>query len=111
MDEPTSALSQSEVKVLFNVIEQLKRRGVTIIYISHRLEELMEIGDYITIFRDGRFISERPVNDASIPWIIEQMVGDKKNILIINPHQKVKRFYPYRVSQPFIRAAAISLMT
>ena len=57
MDEPTSALSQSEVKILFNVIEQLKRRGVTIIYISHRLEELMEIGDHITIFRDGRFIS------------------------------------------------------
>ncbi|MCT4708571.1 sugar ABC transporter ATP-binding protein [Enterobacteriaceae bacterium H11S18] len=78
MDEPTSALSQSEVKILFNVIEQLKRRGVTIIYISHRLEELMEIGDNITIFRDGRFISERNVSDASIPWIIEQMVGDKK---------------------------------
>ncbi|AHG20553.1 sugar ABC transporter ATP-binding protein [Chania multitudinisentens RB-25] len=78
MDEPTSALSQSEVKVLFNVIEQLKRRGVTIIYISHRLEELMEIGDHITIFRDGRFISERQVSDASVPWIIEQMVGDKK---------------------------------
>ena len=74
MDEPTSALSQSEVKVLFNVIAQLKRRGVTIIYISHRLEELMEIGDFITIFRDGRFISERAVSDASIPWIIEQMV-------------------------------------
>lgn len=78
MDEPTSALSQSEVKVLFNVIAQLKRRGVTIIYISHRLEELMEIGDHITIFRDGRFISEREVSEASIPWIIEQMVGDKK---------------------------------
>ena len=78
MDEPTSALSQSEVKVLFNVIEQLKRRGVTIIYISHRLEELMEIGDHITIFRDGRFIAERDVCDASVPWIIEQMVGDKK---------------------------------
>lgn len=78
MDEPTSALSQSEVKVLFSVIEQLKRRGVTIIYISHRLEELMEIGDHITIFRDGRFISEREVRDASVPWIIAQMVGDKK---------------------------------
>ncbi|MGC1064888.1 sugar ABC transporter ATP-binding protein [Pantoea agglomerans] len=78
MDEPTSALSQSEVKVLFNVIDQLKRRGVTIIYISHRLEELMEIGDHITIFRDGRFISEREVRDASVPWIIAQMVGDKK---------------------------------
>ena len=73
MDEPTSALSQSEVKVLFKVIAQLKRRGVTIIYISHRLEELMEIGDNITIFRDGRFISERHVSDASVPWIIEQM--------------------------------------
>ncbi len=78
MDEPTSALSQSEVKVLFNVIDQLKRRGVTIIYISLRLEELMEIGDHITIFRDGRFISEPEVRDASVPWIIEQMVGDKK---------------------------------
>lgn len=78
MDEPTSALSQSEVKVLFRVIEQLKKRGVTIIYISHRLEELMEIGDHITIFRDGRFICEREVCDASVPWIIEQMVGDKK---------------------------------
>ncbi|WP_210523542.1 sugar ABC transporter ATP-binding protein [Pantoea ananatis] len=78
MDEPTSALSQSEVKVLFNVIEQLKRRGVTIIYISHRLEELMEIGDHITVFRDGRFIAAREVRDVSVPWIIEQMVGDKK---------------------------------
>ncbi|ORM61372.1 sugar ABC transporter ATP-binding protein [Pantoea rodasii] len=85
MDEPTSALSQSEVKVLFNVIDQLKRRGVTIIYISHRLEELMEIGDHITIFRDGRFISEREVRDASVPWIIEQMVGDKKKHFDYHP--------------------------
>ena len=85
MDEPTSALSQSEVKVLFNVIEALKRRGVTIIYISHRLEELMEIGDHITIFRDGRFISEREVRDASVPWIIEQMVGDKKKHFDYHP--------------------------
>jgi len=85
MDEPTSALSQSEVKVLFNVIAALKRRGVTIIYISHRLEELMEIGDRITIFRDGRFISEREVRDASVPWIIAQMVGDKKKQFDYSP--------------------------
>ncbi len=88
MDEPTSALSQSEVKVLFKVIAQLKRRGVTIIYISHRLEELMEIGDNITIFRDGRFISERHVSDASVPWIIEQMVGDKKKHFDYQPAPK-----------------------
>ncbi|MBJ7221317.1 MULTISPECIES: sugar ABC transporter ATP-binding protein [unclassified Brenneria] len=85
MDEPTSALSQSEVKVLFNVIAQLKRRGVTIIYISHRLEELLEIGDHITIFRDGRFISEREVQEATVPWIIEQMVGDKKKHFDYSP--------------------------
>ncbi len=88
LDEPTSALSQSEVKVLFKVIAQLKRRGVTIIYISHRLEELMEIGDHITIFRDGRFISERHVSDASVPWIIEQMVGDKKKHFDYQPAPK-----------------------
>ncbi|MDU4094743.1 MAG: sugar ABC transporter ATP-binding protein, partial [Pantoea sp.] len=88
MDEPTSALSQSEVKVLFRIIEQLKRRGVTIIYISHRLEELMEIGDHITIFRDGCFISERCVADASIPWIIAQMVGDKKKQFSYQPAPK-----------------------
>lgn len=78
MDEPTSALSQSEVKVLFNVIEQLKRRGVTIIYISHRLEELMEIGDHITVFRDGKFVAESEVSQVSIPWIITSMVGEKE---------------------------------
>ncbi|WP_413733812.1 sugar ABC transporter ATP-binding protein [Sodalis sp. RH21] len=77
MDEPTSALSQSEVKVLFNVIAQLKRRGVTIIYISHRLEELMAIGDRITVFRDGKFVDEREIGQANIAWIISSMVGEK----------------------------------
>ena len=78
MDEPTSALSQQEVFTLFKVIRQLKDKGVTIIYISHRLEELMEIGDCISIFRDGQFIDEKLKEEASIPWIIEQMVGSNK---------------------------------
>lgn len=78
MDEPTSALSQQEVLTLFKVIRKLKNDGVTIIYISHRLEELMEIGDCISIFRDGCFIDSKERKDASIPWIIEQMVGAKK---------------------------------
>ncbi|WP_303690516.1 sugar ABC transporter ATP-binding protein [Klebsiella pneumoniae] len=81
MDEPTSALSQSEVKVLFKVIAQLKRRGVTIIYISHRLEELMEIGDNITIFRDGRFISERHVSDATLP-ITSLSGGNQQKVVL-----------------------------
>lgn len=97
MDEPTSALSQSEVKVLFNVIGQLKRRGVTIIYISHRLEELMEIGDHITIFRDGRFISERTVSDASIPGSLNRWSAIRKSISTINRPPKAKRCWRWTV--------------
>jgi ABC-type sugar transport system ATPase subunit len=58
MDEPTSALSAAEVEVLFRVIRELKSRGVAIIYISHKLEELLQIGDYITVLRDGRKVAE-----------------------------------------------------
>ena len=65
-----------------------KDTRVLIMDISHRLEELMEIGDNITIFRDGRFISERNVSDASVPWIIEQMVGDKKKHFDYQPAPK-----------------------
>jgi erythritol transport system ATP-binding protein len=77
LDEPTSALSASEVEVLFQVIAELKQAGVAIIYISHRLEELMRIGDYITVLRDGRRVGHRTRGEASIGWIIDQMLGDK----------------------------------
>lgn len=75
MDEPTSALSTSEVEVLFKVIGELKRSGVGIIYISHRLEELMRIGDHFTVLRDGRREASAPRAEASIPWIIRNMLG------------------------------------
>ena len=58
MDEPTSALSNTEVEVLFRVINELKAQEVSIVYISHKLEELMQIGDYVTILRDGNLIAE-----------------------------------------------------
>ncbi|MBJ3784741.1 sugar ABC transporter ATP-binding protein [Devosia sediminis] len=75
MDEPTSALSASEVEVLFKVIGELKRSGVAIIYISHRLEELIRIGDYFTVLRDGKLAATAPRADVTIPWIIEKMLG------------------------------------
>ncbi len=75
MDEPTSALSDSEVEVLFRVIKDLKASGVSIIYISHKLEELMQIGDFITVLRDGHKVAEAPMEQVSLPWIIERMVG------------------------------------
>jgi erythritol transport system ATP-binding protein len=76
LDEPTSALSEAEVEVLFEVISDLKRAGVGLVYISHRLEELLRVGDAITIMRDGRIVANRPAAQASVGWIIEQMLGE-----------------------------------
>jgi erythritol transport system ATP-binding protein len=75
LDEPTSALSQPEVEILFRVIADLRARGVAIVYISHRLEELVRIGDYITVLRDGRITGSARMADVDVPWIVRQMVG------------------------------------
>ncbi len=77
LDEPTSALSKTEVGILFRVIRELTRQGVSIIYISHRLEELMAIGDVITILRDGCFQAEAKVSDIDVPWIVREMLGSE----------------------------------
>jgi erythritol transport system ATP-binding protein len=75
MDEPTSALSAAEVESLFRVIRELQAQGVSIIYISHRLEELLQIGDYVTVLRDGQLIAEAAAADINVNWIVEKMVG------------------------------------
>ncbi|SFA91601.1 erythritol ABC transporter ATP-binding protein [Poseidonocella pacifica] len=76
LDEPTSALSQTEVDVLFRVVGELRRQGVGIVYISHRLEELIRIGDYITVLRDGEITGAQPMQGVDIPWIVHAMIGD-----------------------------------
>ncbi|WEX74953.1 sugar ABC transporter ATP-binding protein [Sinorhizobium numidicum] len=75
LDEPTSALSAAEVDVLFKVIRELKAQGVAIVYISHRLEELMRIGDYITVLRDGQITGHALVRDIDTKWIVRSMIG------------------------------------
>jgi ABC-type sugar transport system ATPase subunit len=75
MDEPTSSLSMPEVRVLFRVIKELKEQGVAIVYISHRLEEVKEIGDYITILRDSRLIHSGLIKEIKMHDIISNMVG------------------------------------
>ncbi|MGO4439263.1 sugar ABC transporter ATP-binding protein [Rhizobium sp. RAF56] len=75
MDEPTSALSAAEVDILFKVIAELKAQGVAIVYISHRLEELMRIGDYITVLRDGQITGHAMVRDIDMRWIVRSMIG------------------------------------
>ncbi len=76
LDEPTSALSSAEVEVLFRLIDDLRRQGVGIVYISHRLEELIRIGDFITVLRDGEITGSRPMEGVDIPWIVTEMIGD-----------------------------------
>lgn len=75
MDEPTSSLSAAEVKVLFKIMRELLEAGISIVYISHRLEEIMEIGDHVTILRDGKYVADADVKDIELSWIVENMVG------------------------------------
>ena len=87
MDEPTSALSAPEVEVLFRVIADLKAKGVAIVYISHRLEELVRIGDYITVLRDGRVTGNQQMKDVDVHWIVHQMIGsDAKDFATPGDH-------------------------
>lgn len=79
MDEPTSSLSRQEVSVLFKIMRELTAEGISIVYISHRLEEIMQIGDHITILRDGKYVANAEVKDIDVPWIVHQMTGGEKS--------------------------------
>lgn len=76
MDEPTSALSATEVEVLFKVIRDLTSRGVSIVYISHHLEEALQITDYAVVLRDGTITATAEAKDIDLQWIVHNMVGD-----------------------------------
>lgn len=88
MDEPTSALTAEEVEELFNIIKKLKNEGCSIVYISHRLEELEYIADRVVIMRDGRYITSMNFKDTTIPEIISYMVG-----------REIKDRYPRIISE------------
>ena len=75
MDEPTAALTESEIEELFRLIRQLRERGVGIVHISHRLEELKHISDRVTVMRDGQYINTVLTKETSIDQIINMMVG------------------------------------
>src|ERR1700677_3341046 len=75
MDEPTSALTDREVEHLFRIIRALKAQGTGIIYITHKMNELFEIADEVSVFRDGRFIGEHKASDVTRDEIIKMMVG------------------------------------
>ena len=75
LDEPTATLTSKEIDTLFRIIQRLKEKGVTIIYISHRLQEIFEIGDRITVLRNGMRVATRPAGEVDVPEIVKMMVG------------------------------------
>jgi ribose transport system ATP-binding protein len=85
MDEPTAALGEKDIKSLFNIIRNLKRQGVGVIYISHRLEEIFQITDRVTVLRDGKKIGTVNTNEANSNTLITMMVG-----------RELKEMYPKR---------------
>ena len=89
MDEPTASLTQREVEALFKIINSLKRRGVAIVYISHRLEEIFEVCDRVTVIRDGYFVSCNAVQDTNIDQLVSDMVG-----------RDIKQYYPKADVEP-----------
>ncbi len=77
MDEPTSSLTENEVKTLFGIIKKLKASGVTVIYISHKLEEIFQIADRVTVMRDGEKVGVYNIDEITEDRIVELMVGRK----------------------------------
>ena len=82
MDEPTATLTQSEVDILFGLVKKLKTEGVSVIFISHRMDEIYEIADRVTVIRDGHYIDTLETKDASRELLISLMVGRQLNNLI-----------------------------
>jgi len=81
MDEPTASLSNEETEVLFSLIRELTRKGVSVIYISHRLEEIFDIAHRVTILRDGKFIATKDVSEVDKDELISLMVGRYVDLL------------------------------
>ncbi len=75
MDEPTSSLSEHEVKTLCEIVKKLREQGISVLYISHKFEEIFELSDRISVLRDGKYIGTRDTKDASLDEILAMMVG------------------------------------
>lgn len=75
MDEPTAALADEEIQILFKIIADLKKKGISIIYISHRMDEIFEISDRLTVFRDGKYVATKTIEETNYDEIVSLMVG------------------------------------
>ncbi len=87
LDEPTSSLTSQETATLFDIVNTLRRRGVGVIYISHRLDEIFTIADRVTVLRDGRVVGTVPVKDATHDRLIRMMVGRDLSTLFVQARE------------------------
>jgi len=101
MDEPTSALSETEVEKLFKVIRRLQRTGVAIIYISHKLEEIFAIADKVTVLRDGKYIGTCVVKESTAQQLVSMMVG--RELAVLFPKEKA------RVGEELLRVEGLTV--
>ncbi|MEG2513196.1 MAG: sugar ABC transporter ATP-binding protein [Acetivibrio sp.] len=85
MDEPTAALTEEEIEILFGIIEDLKKQNIAILYISHRMDEIFKISDRLTVFRDGKYIATKNIQDTNYDDVVSMMVG-----------RNVENLYPIR---------------
>lgn len=89
MDEPTAALTEADVERLFDIVRLLRERGVGIIYISHRLNEVFELADRVTVLRDGQYVDTMAVKDVAEPELISMMVGRTIDNLFPKMHAEI----------------------
>jgi methyl-galactoside transport system ATP-binding protein len=89
MDEPTSSLTEKEVTQLFKIIDKLKENNTSIIYISHKMEEILKISEDVTVLRDGKWIDTKPASELTTDMIIKMMVG-----------RELKERYPEKTTKP-----------
>ncbi|MFA7371132.1 MAG: sugar ABC transporter ATP-binding protein, partial [Sphaerochaetaceae bacterium] len=90
MDEPTSSLTEKEESILFDLIRRLKAQGLSIVYISHKLDEIFKVCDEVTILRDGQWIDTFPIEEATRERIIEKMVGRSLDTVFPQQIEKVR---------------------
>jgi ribose transport system ATP-binding protein len=107
LDEPTSSLASLEVAHLFALVRRLKARGVTIIYITHRMNELFEIADSCTVLRDGRYIGSVEMAEATPDIIVEMMFGDVAKA-VRPPRRRIAREHPVLSVRSLTRAPAFA---
>ncbi|TDO92195.1 ribose transport system ATP-binding protein [Halanaerobium saccharolyticum] len=109
MDEPTSSLTNQEIDILFELIERLKEQEISIVYISHRLEEVFEICDRVTVLRDGQFVGEVKTAETDEDQLINMMVGrtieDRFPEMKFNPGEEILRVENLAVPDKIIDAS------